>query len=37
MVANGFVAWMKAHPQFANDGAADTLFRFATQTYPCKH
>jgi hypothetical protein len=35
-VANGFVAWMKARPQFNNDGAIDALFRFAGETYPCK-
>lgn len=36
VVANGFVAWMKTHPQLANDGAADTLFRYAAEAYPCK-
>ena len=35
-VANGFVAWMKTHPQFAKDPAIDTLFRFAAEAYPCK-
>jgi hypothetical protein len=35
-VANGFVAWMKARPQFNNDGAIDALFRFAAEAYPCK-
>ena len=35
-VANGFVAWMKARPQFNNDGAIDALFRYAAEAYPCK-
>ena len=35
-VANDFVAWMKAHPQYNGDGAVDALFRFAAETYPCK-
>jgi hypothetical protein len=35
-VANGFVAWMKAHPQYNKDPAIDTLFRFAAEAYPCK-
>jgi hypothetical protein len=35
-VANGFVAWAKRNPQFMKDGAIDTLFRYAAETYPCK-
>ena len=35
-VANGFVDWVKAHPQRANDGAIDTLFRYAGEAFPCK-
>lgn len=35
-VANGFVAWAKKNPQYMNDGAIDTLFRYAAQAYPCK-
>lgn len=35
-VANGFVGWMKARPQFEKDGAIDALFRFAAEAYPCK-
>jgi hypothetical protein len=35
-VANGFVAWLKARPQYNNDGAIDALFRFAAEAYPCK-
>jgi hypothetical protein len=34
-VANGFVAWMKARPQYNNDGAIDALFRYAADAYPC--
>lgn len=35
-VANGFVAWAKKNPQYMKDGAVDTLFRYAAETYPCK-
>jgi Rap1a immunity proteins len=35
-VADRFVAWMKARPQYNNDGAIDALFRFASETFPCK-
>ena len=35
-VANGFVAWLKARPQYNNDGAIDALFRYAAEAYPCK-
>ncbi len=35
-VANGFVAWLKARPQYNNDGAVDALFRYAAEAYPCK-
>ena len=35
-VANGFVAWLKANPQRANDGAVDALFRYGAEAYPCK-
>jgi hypothetical protein len=35
-VGNGFVAWLKTHPQYNNDGAIDALFRFAAEAYPCK-
>lgn len=35
-VANGFVAWLKARPNMANDGAIDALFRYAAETFPCK-
>lgn len=35
-VANGFVAWLKARPQHASDGAIDALFRYAAEAYPCK-
>jgi len=35
-VAINFVTWMKVHPQYNNDGAIDTLFRYAGETFPCK-
>jgi hypothetical protein len=35
-VASGFVAWLKARPQYAGEGAIDALFRYAAETYPCK-
>jgi hypothetical protein len=35
-VASGFVAWLKARPQYNNDGAIDALFRYAAEAYPCK-
>jgi Rap1a immunity proteins len=35
-VANSFVAWAKARPQYMQSGAVDTLFRFAAEAYPCK-
>jgi hypothetical protein len=35
-VANGFVAWLKARPQYSGDGAIDALFRYAAEAYPCK-
>jgi len=35
-VASGFVAWLKARPQYNNDGAIDALFRYAAEAFPCK-
>lgn len=35
-VAEGFVAWMKARPQYNNDGPIDALFRYAAEAFPCK-
>jgi Rap1a immunity proteins len=35
-VAADFVAWAKARPQLMQQGAIDTLFRFAAETLPCK-
>ena len=35
-VANDFVAWAKAHPQFMEQGAIDTLFRYGAETFPCR-
>jgi hypothetical protein len=34
-VANGFVEWLKARPQYNNDGAIDALFRYAAGAFPC--
>ena len=28
--------WAKARPQYMQNNAVDTLFRFAAETYPCK-
>ena len=35
-VANDFVAWAKARPQYMDAHAIDTLFRFAAEKYPCR-
>jgi hypothetical protein len=35
-VAEGFVAWLKARPQYNGDGAIDALFRYAAEVFPCK-
>jgi hypothetical protein len=35
-VAEAFVAWARARPQYAQASAVDTLFRFAAEIYPCK-
>jgi len=35
-VAGGFVNWLKARPQYNNDGAIDALFRYAAEAFPCK-
>jgi hypothetical protein len=34
-VAIDFVAWAKARPPLMAQGAIDTLFRFAAETFPC--
>jgi hypothetical protein len=34
-VANDFVAWANARPQFMQHGAIDTLFRYAAEAFPC--
>lgn len=34
-VASGFVAWLKARPQFNTDSAVDALFRYAAEAHPC--
>lgn len=35
-VMDDFVAWAKARPQYMNDPAIDTLFRYLAETYPCR-
>jgi hypothetical protein len=35
-IADGFVAWLKARPQYNADGAIDALFRYAAEAFPCK-
>lgn len=35
-VANGFVDWDRSRPQLMNDGAIDSLFRYAAEAFPCK-
>ncbi len=35
-IADGFVAWLKARPQYNGDGAIDALFRYAAEAFPCK-
>ena len=35
-IADGFVAWLKARPQYERDGAIDALFRYAAEAFPCK-
>ena len=36
-VMKGFVTWGKANPQYMDDRAVDTLFRYLGDTYPCKN
>jgi len=35
-VMNDFVVWAKAHPQAGKESAVDALFRYLSETYPCK-
>jgi hypothetical protein len=35
-IANEFVAWAKARPQYMDAHGIDTLFRFAAEKYPCR-
>lgn len=35
-VIAGFVAWARAHPQYAGAAAVETLFRYLGETFPCK-
>jgi len=30
-----FIAWAKAHPQYAKDRAVESLVKFLTEKYPC--
>ncbi|MDR2549609.1 MAG: hypothetical protein LBD10_05335 [Desulfobulbus sp.] len=34
-VTNNFVAWAKRHPEYMKDQAADALFRYLGENYPC--
>ncbi len=31
-----FVSWAQAHPQYDSEPAIQSLFRFATETWPCR-
>jgi hypothetical protein len=31
-----FVTWLDAHPQYANEDAVETQFKWMTETWPCK-
>ncbi len=33
---NMFIEWAKAHPQYGNDFAVETEFKFLTEKWPCK-
>lgn len=35
-VMKAFVDWAKARPQYLQESAVDTLFRYLGETYPCK-
>ncbi|MBW1781338.1 MAG: hypothetical protein JRL30_11435 [Deltaproteobacteria bacterium] len=32
-----FVDWVKKHPQYLNEEAVETWFRFLIETYPCRN
>jgi hypothetical protein len=34
-VMQGFVTWADSHPQYLQEGAVHTLFRYLDETYPC--
>jgi hypothetical protein len=34
-VMGGFVIWARAHPQYLEEGAVNTLFRYLDKAYPC--
>ena len=35
-VASMFVDWAKKHPEYMDEDAVETWFRFLIETYPCK-
>ena len=35
-VASMFIDWAKKHPEYMNEEAVETWFRFLIETYPCK-
>jgi hypothetical protein len=35
-VMNDFVAWAKSRPQYMKEAPVDTLFRYLSETYPCR-
>ena len=35
-VASMYVDWVKKHPEYMNEEAVETWFRFLIETYPCK-
>ncbi len=36
-VVTMFVDWVKKHPEYLNEEAVETWFRFLIETYPCKN
>ena len=35
-VGTMFIDWVKKHPEYLNEDAVETWFRFLIETYPCK-
>jgi hypothetical protein len=31
-----FLSWVRANPQYLNEAAVDSMFRFLKATWPCK-